>query len=82
MFVVRIDGHTDSDPIKVSDWDSNWRLSYARARAVQKVLIEAGVPEERTFVAAFGEFSSRAPNDSAANKQKNRRVELVLLATK
>lgn len=82
QFIVRVDGHTDSDPIKVSKWKGNWHLSYARARAVLAELAGAGIPEDRMFIAAFGETAPRVANDSAANKQKNRRVELMLVLSK
>ena len=84
QFIVRIDGHTDNDPIKVTadKWGDNWHLSYARSRAVLAALAEAGIQEERMFIAAFGETTPRVPNDSAANKQKNRRVELMLVMLK
>ena len=84
MFYLRVDGHTDSDPIKASakNWTDNWELSYARARAVQKALAVAGVDENRTFIAAFADTEGRVPNDTPANKQKNRRVELLLLTSR
>jgi len=82
QFFVRVDGHTDTDPIKASKWKDNWELSYARSRAVLAVLAGAGLAEDRMFVAAFGETTPRAPNDSAANKRKNRRVELMLVMAK
>ena len=82
QFFVRVDGHTDTDPIKASKWKDNWELSYARSRAVLAVLAGVGIAEDRMFVAAFGETTPRVANDSAANKQKNRRVELMLVMSK
>jgi len=82
IFAVRVDGHTDSDPISKSKWADNWQLSCERARAVLKALVKAGVPEEKMFIAAYGMHNPRVPNDSAASKQKNRRVELLLMASK
>jgi len=77
--LIRIDGHTDSDPIKRSKWDDNWQLASERARQVLKVLIKQGVPKERIFFAAFGDTRPRATNKTAAGKKQNRRVELVPL---
>ena len=82
VFAVRVDGHTDSDPITRSKWADNWQLSCERARAVLKALVNAGVPEERMFLAGFGMQNPRVPNDSAGNKQQNRRVELLLMSSK
>jgi len=77
--LIRIDGHTDSDPIKKSKWDDNWQLASERARQVLKVLIKQGVPKERIFFAAFGDTRPRATNKTAEGKKQNRRVELVPL---
>ncbi|MFV1959597.1 MAG: OmpA family protein, partial [Planctomycetota bacterium] len=41
---VRIEGHTDRDPIRKSPWPSNQALSLARAASVKKLLVKAGVP--------------------------------------
>lgn len=71
--LVRVEGHTDSDPIRKSKWESNEALSYARAAAVQQHLISRGVPTSRLQVAAFG--SSRPKS----TKQASRRVEIVVL---
>ena len=40
---VRVEGHTDSDPIRVSKWKSNQELSEARAAAVKAYLVQKGV---------------------------------------
>ncbi|HQP91614.1 MAG TPA: flagellar motor protein MotB [Candidatus Omnitrophota bacterium] len=77
---VAVEGHTDSDPIKYSGWRSNWELSSARALAVLHYFIDEGkVDAKRLSVAGFGEYSPIAANDTAANKRKNRRVEIVIL---
>ncbi len=72
---VRIDGHTDSDPIRRSKWKSNIELSAARAIAVRAFLAESGVPKSKMAIAGFGEFVPIDPK----NKGRNRRVEIVLL---
>lgn len=77
---VAIEGHTDTDPIKYSGWKSNWELSSARALAVLHYFIdEAKVKPERLCANAYGQFSPVADNDTTAGKQKNRRVEIVIL---
>ena len=81
-FRLRIDGHTDNEPIDRSRerYDDNWDLSYERAHAVLQLLAEVGIPEDQMFVMAFGEFSPRAPNDTRENKQLNRRVDILLMS--
>jgi chemotaxis protein MotB len=80
---VAVEGHTDNDPIKYSGWRSNWELSSARALAVLHYLIgESKVKPQRLCANGYGEFHPVAPNDSEQNKQKNRRVEIVILPSK
>ena len=43
-WVLRVDGHTDSVPIKTPKFASNWELSSARSISVVKYLIDHGVP--------------------------------------
>jgi len=77
---VAVEGHTDNDPIKYSGWKSNWELSSARALAVVHYLIdERRVKPQRLCANGYGEYHSVAPNDTPQNKQKNRRVEIVIL---
>lgn len=80
---VAIEGHTDNEPIKYSGWKSNWELSSARALAVLHYLIDdCKVKPERLSANGCGEFQPVAVNDSTQNKQKNRRVEIVILPSK
>ncbi|MFL5259840.1 MAG: peptidoglycan -binding protein [Hyphomicrobiales bacterium] len=77
-WVLRVDGHTDADPIQSSAFQSNWELSSARAIAVVKRLIEKGVDPRHLVAAGFGEFQPIAPGDSEDSKSRNRRIELKL----
>lgn len=77
---VAVEGHTDNDPIKYSGWKSNWELSSARALAVVHYLVEESkVEPQRLSANGYGEYQPVAANDSLENKQKNRRVEIVIL---
>lgn len=77
--VYWIEGHTDNDPIRKSGFGSNRELSLARGMSVLRYLVdEAGIADERCVVAGFGEYWPNVPNDSAANKAQNRRVEIVV----
>ncbi|HEX2685980.1 MAG TPA: OmpA family protein [Kofleriaceae bacterium] len=77
--IVEINGHTDAD----GDAEANRELSRRRALAVRDYMAQrspVSFPLSRFRVMGFGEDSPIAPNDSAANKAKNRRVELVMRA--
>ncbi len=75
---IRVDGHTDSDPIRRSGFRSNEHLSLERAKTVQLFLVKLGLPREKLSVRGYGASNPVAPNDSTKNKAKNRRVELVI----
>lgn len=74
-----IAGHTDTDPIKSRRFKSNWDLSTARALSVVQFMIGAGFPSKSVAAAGYGEFDPVAPNDAEANKQLNRRIEIILV---
>lgn len=77
---IRVEGHTDNVPINTPRYPSNWELSTARAVNVVKFFIEvSGVEPERLSAAGYGEYHPIVPNDSSENKQKNRRVDVVIL---
>jgi chemotaxis protein MotB len=80
--VIRVEGHTDNVPISKSlrsTYPTNWELSAARATTVVRFLQEqAGVPPKMLVAAGFGEYQPIAPNNTPENKQKNRRIEIVL----
>ena len=77
-WVLRVDGHTDSTPIRSSSFPSNWELSAARAISVVRTLIDFGVPANRLMAAGFGEHHPLAEGDSDEAKEINRRIELKL----
>ena len=71
---IEISGHTDSDG---SD-EHNLKLSDARAKSVVDYLIKSGVDANRLTSKGYGESKPVAPNDTPANKQKNRRTEMKI----
>ena len=78
-WILRVDGHTDNDPIVLGrQFASNWELSSARATAVVKFLVTRGVSPEHLAAAGFGEFQPLAPGDTEEAKSQNRRIELKL----
>lgn len=76
---VIVEGHTDNVPIRTARFRSNWELSAARAFSVIRALTERGVPPERLAAWGFGEYRPVAPNDREADREKNRRIEIVIL---
>ncbi len=76
---IGIEGHTDNQPIKRSGWKSNWELSTARALSVLHYLSQTGVNEPRLAATGYGEYRPVALNDTKDGRQKNRRVEIVIL---
>jgi chemotaxis protein MotB len=74
----QVSGHTDTDPIRISGFASNWDLSSARALEVVRVLIESGMKPAALSAAGYAEFDPVSANDSAQNKARNRRIEIVL----
>lgn len=79
---MRIDGHTDTDPIVRTKhlWDSNHHLSAARALSVFHFLTKSEkISEGRIYIAGFGPNRPIAPNVTPAEKRENRRVEFLIL---
>ena len=77
---VGIEGHTDNVPIKYSGWKSNWELSAARALSVLHFMVEEeGINPDRVSATGYGEYQPVADNDTPEGRQKNRRVEIVIL---
>ena len=71
---VRVEGHTDSDPIKRSKWKSNQELSEARAASVRDYLVKKGVDGNSISTLGHGADMPRGQD-----KARNRRVEVVVL---
>ena len=81
--MLAIEGHTDNEPIKYSGWKSNWELSSARALSVLHYLVDKQqIAPERISAIGYGEYHPVADNDTKEGRQKNRRVEIVILPEK
>ena len=76
---VGVEGYTDNEPIRKSGWKSNWELSSARALSVLHYLSQKNVSEPRLAAIGYGEFKPVALNTTKEGRQKNRRVEIVIL---
>ncbi len=77
-WVLRVDGHTDPQPVKTGAFASNWELSAARAITVVKLLIADGVPPEHLAATGFGQYQPFGPGDTPDAYAKDRRIELRL----
>jgi outer membrane protein OmpA-like peptidoglycan-associated protein len=71
---VEVQGHTDDSGTP----EINLRLSADRANAVRKLLVDNGVDGGRLTARGYGQEKPLAPNTTAKNKAKNRRVQLVI----
>nr|MBC8555276.1 flagellar motor protein MotB [Candidatus Brocadiales bacterium] len=81
--IVRVDGHTDNDPIVKSKylWESNHHLSAGRALSVLHYLVNKGhIEENRIHIAGYGPNRPIASNKNKAGKMQNRRVEFLILS--
>jgi outer membrane protein OmpA-like peptidoglycan-associated protein len=72
---LKLSGFTDNQGKK----EDNMKLSEKRAKAVAKHLTEKGVDEKRFKIAWFGPDKPIAPNTTPQGRQKNRRVEMLII---
>ena len=77
-WVLRVDGHTDNDPIQSVEFKSNWELSAVRAISVVKYLESQGVQSKHLVAAGFGQYQPLVEGDTEDAKSENRRIELKL----
>ncbi len=72
---LKISGHTDNQGKAIT----NMKLSEKRAKAVQKYLVAKGISADRFKVEWFGATKPIADNKTEAGRQKNRRVEMLII---
>lgn len=78
---VIVIGHTDSSkPGLSARFPSNYELSKARATSVLKLLAQHAGPIERFSAEGRGDAEPLVPNDTPANRSRNRRVQLTVLS--
>lgn len=76
---VSVQGHTDDVPITTARFRSNWELSSARAVSVVHELLKGGVLKSNRFeVSGKADTNPLVANDSAENRARNRRVEIII----
>ncbi|MBI5509859.1 MAG: OmpA family protein [Deltaproteobacteria bacterium] len=76
---IRIEGHTDNVPMRSALIPSNWHLSAARAQAVARLFIAAGLKPTAIEVVGYGDARPVADNDDPEGRRQNRRTEIKLL---
>src|SRR5262245_37003616 len=77
---LQVEGHTDNVPIATAQFPSNWELSAARAAAVARLFIGAGVAAPRLAVLGYADTRPIDANETAEGRGHNRRVTLLVLA--
>jgi len=83
--LIWVVGHTDNVPVAKSlqgTFPTNWELSVARATNVVRFLQETGVPPEHMVASGRAEYDPVAPNDTPEDRQKNRRIAIILIDQK
>ncbi len=79
--LIRIEGHTDSQPIKgvlARRYPTNWELSAARAIAVVRYLQSKGVPPGLLSAAGYSFYKNEASNETAEGRARNRRIVILM----
>lgn len=76
---LRVEGYTDDKPISTAVYPSNWELSAARAARVARLFGDHGISPVRLAIIGWGQFRPAADNATAAGRNRNRRVVVVVL---
>ena len=79
---VQVAGHTDNQAISKAlqkTFPDNKALSWARAENARRALINGGMPAERTKAVGMADSRPLASNATEQGRQKNRRLELVIV---
>jgi chemotaxis protein MotB len=85
QYEVRVEGHTDDNPVHAGKFSSNWELSAARAAAVVQLFDQSGYPVDQIGAVGYGAsrpaFPNRDPDGkpNPKNQVLNRRVVIKVL---
>lgn len=78
---IRVEGHSDNQPIHNAQFASNWELSTARAMAVLLLLVDrSGFDPTKISVAGYAQYRPIADDSTPEGRKMNRRVDLVVIA--
>jgi chemotaxis protein MotB len=79
---LRVEGHSDDQPIHNAEFRSNWELSTARAMTVLLLLVDdSGYDPRKISVAGYGQYRPVADDATPEGRRMNRRVDLVVLGS-
>lgn len=76
---IRVEGHSDNQPIHNDQFKSNWELSTARAMSVLEILVADGFDPHKLSASGYGEYRPVADNSTPEGRRMNRRVDLVVV---
>ena len=76
---LRVEGHSDSTPIKSKVFPSNWELSSARSASVVRYLVKQGIDSRRLASVGYAESRPVAGNKTPEGRRKNRRIEFTIV---
>ncbi len=76
---IRVEGHTDSQPIDTAAFPSNWELSSARAASVVHLIANSGINPARLSVIGRAQYSPVQSNATLTGRNANRRVLIAIL---
>ena len=76
---IVVEGHTDSDTTKNTQFEDNRDLSSKRANNVARALESVGLKENKILSLGWGEYKPAVPNDTPEHKAQNRRVVLTIV---
>ncbi|MBF0352437.1 MAG: flagellar motor protein MotB [SAR324 cluster bacterium] len=77
--MIRIEGHTDTTPVRSSKYRDSWDLSLARAQSVLKEMLNVGVSPAKLSLTGKGDSQPKASNQTPKGRRTNSRVEIVIL---
>jgi chemotaxis protein MotB len=78
--LIRIEGHTDNVPQFSEIYPSNWELSTGRATSVLRLFENlSGIKPQKLSAIGYGKWRPVADNDTVENRNKNRRVDIIIL---
>jgi chemotaxis protein MotB len=76
---IKVEGHTDNQPISNSRYPDNWELSTARANSVVRFfLVKDRIAATRLSATGYADSRPKAPNDTPAHRAQNRRVVVLI----
>ena len=77
---IRLEGHTDSRPVRSGRFKSNWELSAARAISMMELMTTRfDIAKDRVAIGGYADTVPAAPNETEEGRALNRRVDIVIL---